>query len=220
MRKFNWLFTIYPFLILFTVYFIACESSNNKEETTGTETDTVTVTQEDPQGVSTFRQHDINERNADWYTYDYRDADPVDQKNAQKVKSSENKNAPKAKARPVVYSVSQTDRPPLFSKDCLTAEDPEKCSNEALKAWVRDHVEYPEQELQTGTDGLEYVTFIINQEGRISSVRRVESKMESCEGCSQAALSAVLKMPDWEPARLDGKPVSVVVTLPVRFRAL
>lgn len=220
MRKFNWLFTLYPFLILFAMYFIACESGQQEETSGTTDTEAMSDTQTDPEGVSTFRQHAINERNAEWYTYDYREADPVDQKDGKKVKSTGEKKAPSVKARPVIYTVTQTDRPPLFSKDCLTADDPEKCSNEALKAWVKEHVKYPEKELQTGTDGLEHVTFIINQHGRISSVRRVESKQESCEGCGQAALNAVLEMPEWEPARVDGKPVSVIVTLPVRFRAL
>ncbi len=219
MRKFNWMFTVYTFIILFALYFIACESGQ-KEETSGTQPEATPEMQEDPEGVSTFRQHAINERNAEWYTYDYRGAEPVDQKAAGEVKSSGKQKAPAVKAKPVVYTVTQTDRPPLFSKDCLQADDPEKCSNEALQAWVNEQIEYPEKELQTGTDGLEHVTFIINQHGRISSVRRVESKRESCEGCGQAALNAVLEMPEWEPALVDGEPVAVIVTLPVRFRAL
>jgi protein TonB len=141
-------------------------------------------------------------------------------KDQQEVKSSQTNKRPKVKAVPVVYTVSQTDRPPLFSTECLTAQDAQKCSNEALEDWMRKNVKYPEADLEEGDDGLTYVTFVINQKGQISTVQRVVSKQESCEGCGQAALDAVTTMPQWTPAMLNGKPVSVRVTLPVRFRVL
>lgn len=121
---------------------------------------------------------------------------------------------------PVIYTVSQTDRPPLFTTECATANDPQKCSSKALAKWARDAVKYPEADLADGSDGLEYVTFVINQNGKVSSINRLETKAEACEGCSKAVLDAVLEMPDWQPAMKDGKPVNVMVTLPVRFRTL
>jgi|GEM_PF-1826519 len=127
---------------------------------------------------------------------------------------------PKVKSQPVVYTISQTDRPPLFTPDCATAKNPERCSNKALADWARKSVKYPEADLAQGSDGLEYVTFIINKNGEVSSVSRVDSKIEACDGCSQAVLTAVLDMPNWQPAMLNGKPVDVVVTLPIRFRSL
>ncbi|MBI1223755.1 MAG: hypothetical protein GC192_00845 [Bacteroidetes bacterium] len=138
-------------------------------------------------------------------------------------KSADRKKAPaklKVKDMPVIYTVSQTDRPPLFTNDCLTAKDPQKCSNRALADWVKKNVKYPEADLAEGSDGLEYVTFVINKEGQVTSINRVESKQEACDGCSKAVLDAVLDMPDWQPAMLGGNPVNVVVTLPVRFKVL
>ena len=162
------------------------------------------------------------------FTYNYVDDEPISSSNSttdgSKVKKTpESKTTPsklKVKSTPVVYTVSQTDRPPLFSQDCLTAKNPQRCSNNALATWAKNSVKYPEADLAEGSDGLEYVTFIINKEGKVSSINRVESKKEACEGCSHAVLTAMLDMPDWQPAMLGGRPVNVVLTLPVRFRVL
>jgi hypothetical protein len=77
-----------------------------------------------------------------------------------------------------------------------------------------------EADLADGSDGLEYVTFVITKEGKVSTINRVDSKKEACEGCSKAVITAILDMPDWQPAMLGGNPVNVVVTLPVRFRVI
>jgi Gram-negative bacterial TonB protein C-terminal len=158
-----------------------------------------------------------------WYSYNYTDGEVPEPEAAKPT----NEKAPKAKTTPqklkikdtpVIYTVSQTDRPPLFSADCLTAKNPQRCSNNALADWARKSVKYPEADLAEGSDGLEYVTFVINKDGKVSTINRVDSKQEACEGCSHAVITAMLDMPDWQPAMLGGKPVDVMVTLPVRFR--
>ncbi|MBK9012979.1 MAG: energy transducer TonB [Saprospiraceae bacterium] len=143
----------------------------------------------------------------------------------EKAKAADAKKAstpPKLKVKdtPVIYTISQTERPPLFSAECLTAKNPQRCSNNALAAWAEKSVKYPEADLAEGSDGLEYVTFVINKRGEVTAINRVETKQEACEGCSKAVLDAVLDMPDWQPAMLGGNPVNVVVTLPVRFKVL
>lgn len=161
------------------------------------------------------------------YTYNYVEDEAsgstATTTDSESKKASESKSTPpklKVKNTPVVYTVSQTDRPPLFSAECLTAKNPQQCSNAALESWAKKSVKYPAADLAEGSDGLEYVTFVINKYGKVSSIYRVDSKKEACEGCSQAVLDAVLDMPDWQPALLGGNPVNVVVTLPVRFRVL
>ena len=161
------------------------------------------------------------------YSYDYAEDEVFDNTttttNADSKKASESKKTPpklKVNSSPVVYTVTQTDRPPLFSAECMTAKNPQRCSNNALEDWAKKSVKYPAADLAEGSDGLEYVTFVINKNGKVSSINRVESKKEACEGCSKAVIDAVLAMPDWQPAMLGGNPVNVVVTLPVRFRAL
>lgn len=160
-----------------------------------------------------------------WYSYNYTEGEAVELEADEPTskKAPKAKKAPpklKVKDTPVIYTVSQTDRPPLFSADCLTAKNPQRCSNNALAEWAQKSVKYPKADLADGSDGLEYVTFVITKYGKVSTINRVDSKKEACEGCSKAVISAILDMPDWQPALLGGNPVNVVVTLPVRFRVI
>jgi hypothetical protein len=204
----------------------ACNSEGNQTNSMDTAADSLTV--QDYIDSTNMTISDMADDHYD-FTYQYtEDNEMAESNNAAPPDGVAQKNtAPKTKAKmprvkemPVVYTVSQTDRPPLFSTDCLNDKKPERCSSRALAEWARASVVYPEADLAEGSDGLEYVTFVINKKGEVSSVNRVESKLEACEGCSKAVLDAVLKMPNWQPAMLNGKPVDVVVTLPVRFKTL
>lgn len=157
------------------------------------------------------------------FTYNYLEEDQdivADKKTTPTNKKPSTPAKLKVKETPVIYTISQTDRPPLFTAECLTAANPQQCSNKALADWTEKSVKYPEADLAEGSDGLEYVTFVINKKGQVTSINRLDSKQEACEGCSKAVLDAVLDMPDWQPAMLGGAPVDVMVTLPVRFKVL
>ncbi len=157
------------------------------------------------------------------FSYNYVEDDPTIIEDKAKLPKNKKPTTPaklKVKEMPVIYTISQTDRPPLFSMDCVSNKNPQKCSNNALADWAKKNVKYPAADLADGSDGLEYVTFVINKKGQVTSINRVDSKKEACDGCSKAVLDAMLDMPDWQPAMLGGNPVNVVVTLPVRFRVL
>ncbi len=184
------------------------------------------------------------DRNPNWYVYDYQDnvetgsgADMPDESleasDVRKTNPSGGKRVttsgegetakavkPVVKKRAAIYTLSETDRPPIFTAACMNDKNPDKCSNEELEDWLRGKIKYPQADLADGSDGLEHVTFVINQRGEISSIERVDTRNEDCTGCAKAALDAISQMPAWQPAMLDGKPVSVRVTLPVRFRNL
>ena len=224
MKKNNWIMSTLPFVVAFAMFISACgteQSNSDKEQTSEASEDTSGVSENDGSS-SGFENPGFtsNERDPEWYVYGYPEVEPIEETDPKKVSSSKKGNVPHVKATPVVYSISQTDSPPLFSKECLTAKNPEKCSNQALKEWIRENITYPKADLKEGHDGLEHITFVINQRGKISTIQELDTKMEACEGCGVAALNAVTSMPDWVPAKLNGKPVSVVVTLPIRFLAL
>ncbi len=123
----------------------------------------------------------------------------------------------KGRARQVTYSISEVDRPPLFSDKCQNKKRPMECSNEALKEYFRENIKYPAQAQRAQSDGLEYVTFTIEPDGSIGQNFSVVSKEKSCQSCAAAAVKAVSSMPKWVPAMKDGKPVRVRVVLPIRF---
>ncbi len=109
------------------------------------------------------------------------------------------------------------DRPPLFGSTCLQTELPVKCSRDNLRAYIQNNLEYPRMAKFNDHDGMEEVTFTITKEGEVANIK-VREKDSPCSGCAEAAAAMVSSMPDkWVPALRNGKPVSVIVTLPIEF---
>lgn len=121
------------------------------------------------------------------------------------------------KVREVSYTISEVDRPPMFSEKCLTKKKPFECSNEALQGYFSENIKYPDQAERNQNDGLEYVTFSVGPDGSIGENISVLTKEKSCKSCAEAAVKAVAAMPKWVPAMKDGKPVRTTLVLPVRF---
>lgn len=207
--------------LLLVWLFAACNAENKPTDTGTAMNDPIAETSPDTTALM-----DEDKDDPYWYSYNYTEGEVTEpdapEPTSKKTPKAKTATAPKLKVKdtPVIYTVSQTDRPPLFSADCLTAKNPTRCSNQALADWARKSVKYPEADLADGSDGLEYVTFVITKYGKVSTINRVDSKKEACDGCSKAVISAILDMPDWQPAMLGGNPVNVVVTLPVRFRVI
>lgn len=75
-------------------------------------------------------------------------------------------------------------------------------------------VKYPEKAKELGVQGTVYVSFVINENGKVIEprvVRGVTSELDL------AALDAIKKMPNWTPGKQKGQNVSVQFTLPVKF---
>jgi hypothetical protein len=116
--------------------------------------------------------------------------------------------------------LSEFDRPPVFEDYCLTQKDMFECSNKALQEYMANHyVDYPDVAQMNNQEGLEYVTFTLNEDGKFADDMRVLSKDKPCKGCADAAADLVAGLEDkWYPAILDGKPVKTQLTIPVRFQ--
>lgn len=108
---------------------------------------------------------------------------------------------------------TQAEQMPYF-KGCekMMAGSVEKrnCSNQALIAFIATHLETPKSDIT----GAVYVTFFINEAGAVENatiLRGLEKPQDD------AALKVVKSIPEMEPALLNGRPVKVKMTLPIRF---
>lgn len=124
----------------------------------------------------------------------------------------------------IVVQSSQADieenRPPLYGKECLTAEYPVKCSSEKITQFVQENLELPEEATTTGYDGIEIVSLQITKDGAVEDIQ-VQSGENDCRDCQTAACSVVAALPDrWVPALENGEPMTTTVTIPIRFRTL
>lgn len=88
------------------------------------------------------------------------------------------------------------------------------CSNERLVSFLAFNVEYPEEAKAAGTEGTVYVSFIIDEEGRVTEPSIIR---DIGHGCGEAAIDVLKKMPRWEPGKDKGEIVKVKLNLPIHF---
>ena len=78
------------------------------------------------------------------------------------------------------------------------------------------HIVYPENEKNFGIECMLYVTFVVNTNGYVSDVS-VLRPCEESEKFGQCAINAVKKLGKFEPAKMNGNPVALKMTIPVKF---
>jgi len=101
------------------------------------------------------------------------------------------------------------DQMPYFHgcEDLKNGTDKKRtCSDEALVAFLAQNVQYPTTAKLKATEGTVYVSFVIDEEGKV-----IDSKIlrDIGNGCS--------KMPNWEPGVHEGEKVKIKLNLPIQF---
>lgn len=90
-----------------------------------------------------------------------------------------------------------------------------KGGNEQLVSYLQKNIVYPEQAKNEGIEGISYVTFIIDENGKIDKVEIAKSSGNN--DLDMEAVRAINEMPSWEPANVDGKATASTFTLPIKF---
>ena len=239
--------TILPILLPLFLLTACGDNEVNKTVVTEADIEEPTVAErdgmlEDIASTANYTDAVMNPRNPMWYSYTYSsqtetNAADMAERNTmtkpQAIKDREVKKlnvnskvdlpeVPDVKTNPmkVVYTISETDRLPLFTSACVNAKDPEECSNEAVADFVKDNIEFPKSAIRKGHDGMEYVTFTIDENGEVSDRLKLRSKDKPCADCGKAAMAVVSQMDKWQPAMKNGQPVAVEITLPIRFETV
>lgn len=103
----------------------------------------------------------------------------------------------------------------------IVNEDPEfPGGEEALIAFIRDHVQYPEEAKKANITGTVVVTFIIEKDGSLSNMKIIR---DIGGGCGTEAVRVLRLMPKWKPGKTHkaGEPGLKVVrcqfSLPIVF---
>ncbi|MEX2596017.1 MAG: M56 family metallopeptidase [Salibacteraceae bacterium] len=86
--------------------------------------------------------------------------------------------------------------------------------HEALVQYFQDHFEYPEELKSEGVEGVAYVSFIVNENGKLSDISIEKSSDDQLE---EPALKFVESMPAWSPGKIEENTVKVKMVLPVKF---
>jgi len=87
----------------------------------------------------------------------------------------------------------------------------------ALKKFLEENIKYPEAGRKEGLNGMVYVNFIIDEKGNVTNV---ECKYSPGQAFTEEAIRVVKSMPKWKPGIQGGKPVRVLMGLPVTFKLM
>ncbi len=102
--------------------------------------------------------------------------------------------------------------------DKISSDSVQNCTSAKLNAYIIDNLVYPKSLKETGTQGVVVSKFTVGKDGRIKDPTIVRSFQADAD---MAVLNLIMIMNDkeglWTPGTKDGKPVDLVMHLPVRF---
>jgi TonB family protein len=83
-----------------------------------------------------------------------------------------------------------------------------------LNKFLANNLKYPDNAIEAGIQGAVQVSFLLDEDGNVSSGRIIKSPAAELE---EEALRLVGAMPRWTPAQKEGKPIAVWYTISIQF---
>ena len=84
-----------------------------------------------------------------------------------------------------------------------------------MMLFIQKNITYPKEALSMGIEGKVYIEFVVDAEGNLSNFT---VKKGIGYGCDEAALAVVKKMPKWDAAKMNGRPVKIRTSMPISFK--
>jgi len=114
-----------------------------------------------------------------------------------------------------IYETSEVDLIPHYGKLCKGIRS-RNCTTKNIHNFIKK-----EMDLSLVKDNphsrTEFVSFIIESNGKMSDIKYVRSEGDRCEECPLLAVQTVAKMEKWEPGIINKKAVPVKLQLPITF---
>lgn len=86
---------------------------------------------------------------------------------------------------------------------------------EALTKYIGKELKYPEEAVENGVEGVVFLTFVVETDGKISGVTVLRGLGGALD---KEAVRVVSGMPNWIPGKQRGKAVRVKYNLPIRYK--
>ena len=86
----------------------------------------------------------------------------------------------------------------------------------AMMAFIQKNLVYPEIVIENGVQGKCYLSFVVSVNGTISSLH-VRKGVPDCPDCDIAAIRVIKSMPDWKPAKANGRIVPTYCSININF---
>ena len=113
-------------------------------------------------------------------------------------------------------SKTKVNHGPVCTNECKETTAPDACTATLLEEKLKG-VEVTGGRMPRGYSGMEYVTFDVGTNGRVSGYQVVKQPV-LCPPCIQAAVNQVAALGEWHPAIQDGIFVKSTVVVPVYFK--
>jgi periplasmic protein TonB len=88
--------------------------------------------------------------------------------------------------------------------------------NGDIYKYLGDHIQYPEVERDAGITGTVYVTFVVEKDGSITSVKILRG-IPGGPGLDKEAVRVISAMPKWSPGMQNGHSCRVQYNVPIHF---
>lgn len=88
---------------------------------------------------------------------------------------------------------------------------------DALAAYIENHLDYPQQAVDDNTTGTVRVSFVIDEKGKVTRPQ-VAGDKKIGNGLDEQVLKVVQQMPAWKPGKVNGKNVKTRLELPITFQ--
>lgn len=85
----------------------------------------------------------------------------------------------------------------------------------AMMQYLSSHTHYPQRARENNIQGTVIVQFVVCTDGKLRGIKTLGKNVGW--DLENEAIRTVKEMPDWIPGKLDGQPVNVMYSLPVRF---
>lgn len=109
-------------------------------------------------------------------------------------------------------ALADDSKDPLFQ---VVEQMPEYIGGkEAMYSYLQSNIKYPEAAKKAETEGTVYLSFVVEKDGKITSVEVLRGVGD---GCDEEAVRVVKNMPEWNPGKQRGQVVRVAYTLPIKF---
>ena len=87
--------------------------------------------------------------------------------------------------------------------------------DEECMKWIQKNMTYPQECKESGIEGRVIAKMVVKADGKITDIEITRSPDERF---SAEAIRIIKAMPDWIPAKKDGKAVESIFSLPIMFR--
>ena len=105
-----------------------------------------------------------------------------------------------------IYSPEQVDQRAMFPR-----------GQEGMMSFMMQNMKYPKEAEKDKAQGTVIVHFVIETDGSISNIK-VPDSLKIHPALDAAAVQFVKKMPNWKPAKLNGKAVRQRANTAVQYR--